>query len=65
MLRLLTIVAFVVGVTSCDTCKRVTGQCCKTCTDSKPCGDSCISRSQSCNKSGGCACSGLADEMLE
>lgn len=33
--------------------------CCKVCgTNSKPCGDSCISNNYSCNKSPGCACDG-------
>ena len=32
--------------------------CCRVCTTGKACGDSCISRSKSCNKSGGCACNG-------
>ncbi len=30
--------------------------CCKRCSAGKPCGDSCISRSKSCNKGPGCAC---------
>jgi endonuclease YncB( thermonuclease family) len=30
--------------------------CCKVCTTGKACGDSCISRSKSCNKGRGCAC---------
>lgn len=32
------------------------GYCCKTCSNSKPCGDSCISRSKTCHKGRGCAC---------
>lgn len=40
-------------------CKRMESACCKVCTDSKPCGDSCIARNQTCNKFGGCACSGF------
>lgn len=32
------------------------GACCKTCKDSKPCGDSCIPKSSTCNKGPGCAC---------
>lgn len=35
------------------------GACCKVCgANSKPCGDSCISNSYSCNKPPGCACDG-------
>ena len=30
--------------------------CCKRCSAGKPCGDSCISRSKSCNRGPGCAC---------
>lgn len=30
--------------------------CCKHCSKGKACGDSCISRSKSCNKGPGCAC---------
>lgn len=34
-----------------------TSRCCKHCgASSKPCGDSCISLSKQCHKSGGCAC---------
>jgi hypothetical protein len=31
--------------------------CCKVCTNSQPCGDSCISTTQACNVGPGCACS--------
>lgn len=34
----------------------VSSGCCKHCTNSKPCGNSCISVSKTCNKVGGCAC---------
>lgn len=35
--------------------------CCKYCgTDSKACGDSCISNDKQCHTSGGCACEGNA-----
>jgi hypothetical protein len=30
--------------------------CCKVCTTGKACGNSCISRSKTCHKIGGCAC---------
>lgn len=47
--------------TACEDegCKRTESACCKVCTDSKPCGDSCIARNQTCNAGPGCACSGL------
>lgn len=32
------------------------GGCCKTCTNSKPCGDSCIPYANNCNVGPGCAC---------
>lgn len=32
--------------------------CCKVCTGSQACGDSCISRNKSCHKAPGCACNG-------
>lgn len=32
--------------------------CCKICTTGKACGDSCIARSNTCHKGGGCACNG-------
>lgn len=32
------------------------GACCKTCTNSKPCGDACIPKANTCSKPPGCAC---------
>ncbi len=32
--------------------------CCKTCRKGKACGNSCISKTKSCRKAGGCACDG-------
>lgn len=32
------------------------GTCCKYCTNSQPCGDSCIPKSRTCTKTPGCAC---------
>lgn len=34
------------------------GSCCRVCTTGKPCGNSCISRTSTCNKGAGCACYG-------
>src|SRR5690606_6037638 len=39
--------------------------CCKVCKTSKPCGDSCISKSKSCSKPSGCACSGSDLNLFE
>jgi hypothetical protein len=51
-----------IGIVSCDECETdgngPLSTCCKTCKDSKPCGDSCIPRNQTCNVGPGCACSG-------
>ena len=48
-----------------DDCNDITGDpggggslCCKQCTNSKPCGDTCIPTSSTCHQSGGCACYG-------
>ena len=32
--------------------------CCKVCTGGKACGDSCIGKTETCTKPGGCACNG-------
>lgn len=34
------------------------GNCCKTCSAGKACGDSCISKTDTCNEGNGCACDG-------
>jgi hypothetical protein len=39
-----------------DTTTGCRSDCCKVCTDSQACGDSCISRSSECHTYGGCAC---------
>ena len=39
------------------------GGCCKHCTNSKPCGDSCIALNSTCHAGSGCAC--LAPDELE
>lgn len=64
-MRVLMTIMLAFGAMSCDTCKQVTGSCCKTCTSSKACGDSCIPVNQTCSKSGGCACNGIVEELLE
>lgn len=57
MKRIAMVLALVAGgLTGCDEGCKAVGSCCKTCTGSKPCGDSCIARNQTCNKGGGCAC---------
>lgn len=46
-------------VTACDSPTDEGGTaCCKVCRTGKACGDSCISRTDTCRKSGGCACNG-------
>lgn len=40
-------------------CKDSTGPCCKVCKEGKPCGDTCIAKSETCHVGTGCACSGL------
>lgn len=61
----MTAILIMLGTASCDSCRQATGSCCKTCTASKACGDSCIPRNQSCSKFGGCACNGLVEELTE
>lgn len=39
-------------------CNESTGPCCRTCREGKACGDSCISRDDTCNVGPGCACDG-------
>jgi hypothetical protein len=54
-LLLLTAGAPVVGLA----CKDSTSPgCCKVCKTGKPCGDTCISKTETCHTSGGCACQG-------
>lgn len=36
--------------------------CCRVCESGKACGDSCISRSSTCNRPAGCACNGAAPD---
>lgn len=57
-------IVMLLALAGCDACKQVTGNCCKTCTDSKPCGDSCIARNQTCSKSGGCACVTAGESLI-
>jgi hypothetical protein len=57
----LALAAGVASQAGCEDC-NLPANCCKVCKDSKPCGDSCIARSQTCNVGGGCACSGATSE---
>lgn len=61
------VLAFALGAGTLAGCEDCTipgpSSCCKVCKDSKPCGDSCIARSQTCHQSGGCACSGAVGEQ--
>lgn len=38
--------------------RGASGDCCKVCTTSVPCGDACIPRGRTCSKPPGCACAG-------
>ena len=63
MKGMVVILVFALGVASCEEegCEPAgSGSCCKVCKDSKPCGDSCIARNQTCNVGPGCACSGFS-----
>jgi hypothetical protein len=51
----LAVMAIVLGV-SAASCGDFGGECCKTCSKGKACGDSCIARDKSCNVGPGCAC---------
>ena len=44
-------------VSGCSDTSAPSG-CCKVCKGGKACGDSCISKSDTCNKGVGCACNG-------
>ncbi len=61
---------WVVGIGSCaeDDCNGIgsggsSGVCCKVCTTSQACGDSCIPTGSMCKVGAGCACNG--DQYLE
>lgn len=41
-------------------CGGSSGPCCKTCKIGKPCGDTCIAKTDVCHVGAGCACSGTA-----
>lgn len=65
LLRVLRIVPLVLLTTAAPlttACKDSTSpdgsKCCKVCRQGKACGDSCISTSDTCTKSAGCACNG-------
>ena len=46
-------------MTACDSPTEGGGTtCCKVCRTGKACGDTCISRSDTCRKGAGCACNG-------
>jgi hypothetical protein len=45
-------------LTSCGGDSTGPSGCCKICTTGKPCGDTCIERTKSCDKGPGCACQG-------
>ena len=49
-------VASICGFTCPTPVPAPSAECCKVCTSSQPCGDSCISNSATCNQAPGCAC---------
>jgi len=57
ILPLVIITASTPAIISCGD-STAPGGCCKICKDGKACGDSCISRSDTCHKGQGCACDG-------
>lgn len=59
LVPLLLLAAAASHVAACGDATTGTGSCCKVCKDGKACGDTCISKSDTCHKSGGCACNGL------
>lgn len=61
LIRLLPLLFVLGGATRVAACSDPTspsGGCCKIGKEGKPCGDSCISKSDTCHKGAGCACSG-------
>jgi hypothetical protein len=60
VLRVLPLVLVTASTPLVGACKDSTGPCCKTCRTGKPCGDTCISKSETCHVGAGCACSGAA-----
>ena len=55
MKKLALVLLLLVGCSE-EGCEYERGTCCKECVDSKPCGDSCIARNQTCRQGAGCAC---------
>lgn len=45
-------------LTACKDSSGPGGGCCKICRTGKPCGDTCISRTETCHVGAGCACQG-------
>jgi hypothetical protein len=58
LLAILVTGSFAPMVSGCSDSPTGSGSCCKVCRDGKACGDTCISKSSTCNKGGGCACNG-------
>jgi len=59
-LRIIPLVFVTASTPVFSACGDSTGPdgCCKICKEGKPCGDTCISRSDTCNSGSGCACQG-------
>ncbi len=50
---MLRIVTLAIALTLLAGCQE---DCCKRCTKGKPCGDTCIDKTETCKKGAGCAC---------
>jgi hypothetical protein len=64
VLRVLPLVLVTASAPLVSGCKDSTGPCCKTCRTGKPCGDTRISKSETCHVGAGCACFGTAFERF-
>lgn len=51
--RMSRILALAAALTLLAGCQE---DCCKRCTKGKPCGDTCIEKTETCKKGAGCAC---------
>lgn len=60
ILRVLPVVLVTASTPLVSACNDSSGPggCCKVCKEGKPCGDTCISKSDTCHVGAGCACQG-------
>lgn len=57
-LRLIPLMLLAAAAPGTLACGDSSGPCCKVCKDGKPCGDTCISKTETCHVGSGCACAG-------